>query len=79
MTELRIPTIVAVTAWVASAMAVASYTWIAFKETATDLEGAGMAVGAATNPLVASTDVLSAEVAGKPQKPLDRERFKPSR
>ena len=80
MSEIRIPTVVAVTAWIASALAVASYTYIAFKETASDLEAMGMTVTTGGGLLAASAEVIAADsVTSKPQKPLNREKFKPSR
>lgn len=75
--ELRVPMVLAVTAWAASALAVLGYTYIAFKETATDLEGMILDVNAVQNPLIAAGDVLDAEL--KPEKQLDRERFKKSK
>lgn len=59
--SLRVPTVVAVTLWAASALAVVTYTVIAFKETATDLE---KAVVGTTNPLVASAATFAAEGVG---------------
>lgn len=73
--EPRIPTALAVGLWVASGLAVMTYTFIAFKETATGAEAAGLTIaevaGSATNPLVASAAVLAAEEV----KPLDRGKF----
>lgn len=69
----------AVTAWTASALAVIGYTYIAFKETATDLEGMALSVEGGINPLVASANLLDAELNPQPEKKLDRERFKKSR
>lgn len=71
----RIPTVVAVTLWAGCALSVLTYTVIAFKETATDLESA-LVVGA--NPLVATGAVLAAETIGQPDKPLNRNKFDPS-
>jgi len=72
--DFRIPTFIAVGFWVASALAVTTYTVIAFKETATDLEGA-VAFGA--SPLVASAAVLAADTVT--EKPLERGKFQSSK
>lgn len=76
--EPRIPTVFAVGLWVASGLAVLTYTFIAFKETATGVEAAGMIVGEAANPnpLIAAASVLAAEMPGKEVKPMDRGKFK---
>jgi len=75
MGEIRIPTVLAVGLWAASALAVLTYTTIAFKETSTDLEGV-LAFGG--NPLVAGATAMAAEEIAPPQKQLDRGHFKPS-
>lgn len=81
MPELRIPTVVAVGLWAASGLAVLTYTYIAFKETATDAE---RILQIAASPLIANEALLAAEGVTselekpKPAKPLDRKRFKKS-
>jgi hypothetical protein len=80
---MKIPTVFAVGVWAASGLAVLTYTYIAFKETATGLESGALAVAehaaVAANPLVAGSEVLLAEqVAAPPEKKLDRNRFTPS-
>lgn len=77
MGNMRIPTVIAVTAWAASALAVLSYTYIAFKETATDLEGLVLDANAVQNPLIAAGDILDAELHPS-NKPLNRNKFKKS-
>jgi hypothetical protein len=76
--EVRVPTVFAVGLWVASGLAVMTYTLVAFKETATGVEAAGLsiaeAVGSASSPLVASAAVLAAEEVEKQIKP-ERNRF----
>lgn len=73
MNSIRIPSLIAVPLWIGSALAVLGYTYLAFKETANGFESAAISVEGAINPLVASADVLSAEL-----KPLNRETFKKS-
>lgn len=75
MNEPKFPVVLAVGLWGASALAVLTYTLIAYKETATKVEGIA---ALAADPLVASAAVLAAETAG-PQKPLERGRFKKSK
>lgn len=81
MGEPRIPVVVAVGFWAASALAVFTYTYIAFKETANGLESGAMKaveIGeTAANPLVATGAILAAEAVA-PEKPIDREKFTPS-
>lgn len=72
--EFKIPKVLAVTLWAASGLAVLSYTYIAFKETANGLESGAMNAVGAANPLVASAAVLAAEEI----KPLERGHFKKS-
>lgn len=73
--EPKIPTALAVTLWVGSGLAVLTYTYIAFKETANGLESGAMdIVGSSVNPLVASAAILAAEEI----KPLERGHFKQS-
>lgn len=64
----KVPVFVAVGFWFASALAVASYTWIAVKETANGLEAGALDVVGAENPLIASADVIAAEVGPKQSK-----------
>lgn len=73
MGDFRIPSLIAVPLWVGSALAVLGYTYLAFKETANGIESAALSVEGTINPLVASANVLSAEL-----KPLNRETFKKS-
>lgn len=75
MGDFRIPTVLAVGLWSASALAVLTYTYIAFSETATDLEKLGMA---AEGGLIGSAAVLAAEGVGAPEKKLERGKFNPS-
>lgn len=78
--EPRIPTALGVGLWLASGLAVLTYTFVAFKETATGVEAAGLVIGEAASPLVAIPGVLAAEVTpSQPTKQLNRNRFKPSR
>lgn len=76
--EVRVPTVLAVGLWVASGLAVMTYTFVAFKETATGAEAAGLSIAeigaGATNPLVASAAVLAAEEVEKQVKP-ERNKF----
>jgi hypothetical protein len=77
MAEPRIPVFLAVGFWVASGLAVASYTYIAFRETAHGPIESSLAAGG--NPaLVASGNVLSAALTPS-QKPLERGKFRPSK
>lgn len=69
----KIPVFLAVGLWSASALAVLTYTAIAFKETATGLDEAVLVAG---SPLVAGAGLLGAEAAGKQ---LNRNKFTPSR
>lgn len=79
MGSVKIPTVIAVTAWLASGLAVLGYTYIAFKETASDLEAVGVSVAGVTSPLVASANVLAADVEPGNTKPLNRGKFNPSK
>lgn len=79
MNEPKIPVFLAVGLWTASALAVLTYTAIAFKKTATGLDESIIVAG---DPLVATPGLLAAEAAGKailPQKKLNRNKFTPSR
>jgi hypothetical protein len=75
--EPKIPVFLAVGLWSASALAVITYTAIAFKKTATGLDEAVLIAG---SPLVASPALLAAEGAGNAvvPKPLNRNKFTPS-
>lgn len=79
MNEPKIPVFLAVGFWAASALAVLTYTAIAFKKTATGVDEMVIIAG---NPLVASAGLIGAEAAGNaivPEKQLNRNKFKPSR
>jgi len=65
---VKIPMPLAVTLWAGSALAVLTYTVLAYKETANGLESGAMAIGAATNPLVAGAAYLAATEVGAPKK-----------
>jgi hypothetical protein len=60
--EPKIPTFVAVGFWVASALAVGTFTWIAVKETASGLAKGALEVEGAINPEVAAANLIAAEV-----------------
>lgn len=66
--ELHVPTFLAVGLWIASGFAVAGYTLIAFKETATG--------GSTSIPAGEINPELVAKVPGKPK---ERGRFNPSK
>jgi hypothetical protein len=69
----------AVGLWAASALAVLTYTAIAYKKTATSTDEM---VLDASSPLVANTGLLAAEAAANAitsQKQLNRNKFQPSR
>ena len=72
--EAKVPVVLAVGLWVASGLAVLTYTYIAFKETANGLESGAMEVTELANPLVATAGVLASEEV----KPLERGKFKKS-
>lgn len=72
--EAKVPMVVAVGLWVASALAVTAYTYIAFKETANGLESGAMELASGSNPLVASAAVLTAEEVS----PLEHGHFRRS-
>lgn len=67
MGEPKIPVFVAVGFWFASALAVASYTYVAFKETANGAESGAMLVAAGADPLVATAGILSSELSPQPK------------
>jgi len=77
--EPKVPVFLAVGLWVGSALAVLTYTYIAFKETAGGAESGAAAIITQGNPIVASQKILAAEAAGAVTKPLNRNKFKPSR
>jgi hypothetical protein len=83
MNEPKIPTVLAVGFWVASGLAVFTYTFIAFKETATGAEALGLTIAehSATtiNPLVAGAAILGAEEVQEAKKPLNRRKFRKSK
>lgn len=74
---VKIPMPLAVTLWAGSALAVLTYTTLAFKETANGLESGAMAVAAVENPLVAGAAYLAATEVGAPKK-QHRGKFKHS-
>lgn len=76
---MKVPTALAVGVWAASGLAVLTYTYIAFKETANGLESGAMAIGQAANPLIAAPAILAAETVKPPEKKLERNIFKKSR
>lgn len=77
MSELRIPTVLAVGLWFAGALAVGTYTWIAIKETASASNTIFANAMIAEGQLVANTGgMLAAQAAAKS---LERGKFKPSK
>jgi hypothetical protein len=73
---MKIPTVLAVGVWAASGLAVLTYTYIAFKETANGLESGAMVLGGnAINPLISSAAILASEEVAPPEKQLERNRF----
>ncbi len=66
----------AVTVWAGSALAVLTYTYLAYKETANGFESGAMNAVGAANPLVATAAIIAANEIGNP-KPT-RNKFQPS-
>lgn len=75
----KIPVFLAVGLWAASALAVLSYTLIAYKETSTGESQLAAAIVAPGSDLVAQGAMLAAEDAIGTPKPLNRGKFRPSR
>lgn len=65
---VKIPMPLAVTLWAGSALAVLTYTALAYKETANGLETGAIAAATAVNPLVAGASILAATELGAPKK-----------
>jgi hypothetical protein len=76
---VKVPTALAVGVWAASGLAVLTYTYIAFKETANGLESGAMVLGGnAINPLVSAGAILASEEIAPPEKNLERNLFRKS-
>lgn len=65
---VKIPMPLAVTLWASSALAVITYTALAYKETANGLETGAIAAATVADPLVAGAAVLAATELGAPKK-----------
>lgn len=74
MSGVKLPMPLAVTLWAGSALAVLTYTALAYKETANGLESGALAAASVANPLVASAAILAANEIGTPKK-THREKF----
>lgn len=74
---VKIPMPLAVTLWAGSALAVLTYTTLAYKETAKGLESGAIALATVTDPLVAGAAIIAATEVGAPKK-QHREKFKHS-